>query len=325
LSHPRSFNRIKEDGMKNAIPRRTFLRGAGAAVATGSGLFGADKGSAEASLPLGGAAAAAGGSRLFAGCCAYSFRKYLEHGPMTMEDFILKGVELGLHGVDMTVYYLKSTDPAYLTGLRHVAFKNGMPFSGAACGSSMVQADKAKRAQVLADIKKWVDVTDWLGASHLRIFAGELPPGATVDQGMEWSVEVMKPACEYAGKKGITLGVEDHGGITQKAETTLEVLRRVDSPYAGVNLDISNFLAASDDEQYAQIEACIPYATHTHIRDRFGDSRRPIDLDRVWQLFAKAGYKGYMSAEYEGEEDAMTGVPKLIDRIKTLCKKYSTA
>ena len=189
--------------MKNAIPRRTFLRGAGAAVATGSGLFGADKGSAEASLPLGGAAAAAGGSRLFAGCCAYSFRKYLEHGPMTMEDFILKGVELGLHGVDMTVYYLKSTDPAYLTGLRHVAFKNGMPFSGAACGSSMVQADKAKRAQVLADIKKWVDVTDWLGASHLRIFAGELPPGATVDQGMEWSVEVMKPACDYAGTKGM--------------------------------------------------------------------------------------------------------------------------
>ena len=311
--------------MKNAIPRRTFLRGAGAAVATGSGLFGADKGSAEASLPLGGAAAAAGGSRLFAGCCAYSFRKYLEHGPMTMEDFILKGVELGLHGVDVTVYYLKSTDPAYLTGLRHLAFKNGMPFSGAGCGSSMVQADKAKRAQVLADIKKWVDVTDWLGASHLRIFAGELPPGATVDQGMEWSVEVMKPACEYAGKKGITLGVEDHGGITQKAETTLEVLRRVDSPYAGVNLDISNFIADSDDEQYRQIEACAPYATHTHIRDRFGDSRRPIDLDRVWQLFAKAGYKGYMSAEYEGEEDAMTGVPKLIDRIKTLCKKYSTA
>ena len=311
--------------MKNVILRRTFLRTAGAAAAAGSGLLGTDKGRAEAGLSLGDAPMAAGGSRLFAGCCAYSFRKYLEHGPMTMEDFILKGVEFGLHGVDVTVYYLKSTDPAYLTGLRHLAFKNGMPFSGAGCGSSMVEADKAKRAQVLADIKKWVDVTDWLGASHLRIFAGELPPGATVDQGMEWSVEVMKPACDYAGKKGITLGVEDHGGITQKAETTLEVLRRVDSPYAGVNLDISNFLAASDDEQYAQIEACIPYATHTHIRDRFGDSRRPIDLDRVWQLFQKGGYKGYMSAEYEGEEDAMTGVPKLIDRIKTLCKKYSTA
>jgi len=99
----------------------------------------------------------------------------------------------------------------------------------------------------------------------------------------------------------------------------------IDAELAKPRGDRQTRLAATDDEQYAQIEACIPYATHTHIRDRFGDTHRPIDLDRVWQLFRKGGYKGYMSAEYEGEEDAMTGVPKLIDRIKTLCKKYSTA
>ena len=50
----------------------------------------------------------------------------------------------------------------------------------------------------------------------------------------------------------------------------------------------------------------------------------PVDMDRVWRLFAEAGYKGYMSAEYEGKEDAMTGVPKLMDKIKALCRKYST-
>jgi L-ribulose-5-phosphate 3-epimerase len=188
----------------------------------------------------------------------------------------------------------------------------------------MVQADKSKRDDVLADIKKWVDVTNALGASHLRIFAGQLPQGATIAQGMDWTVEIMKPACDYSGKFGITLGVEDHAGITQKADTTLEILHRVDSPYAGVNLDISNFVADSDEDQYRQIEACVRYATHTHIRDHFGDSKRPIDMDRVWQIFAKGGYKGYMSAEYEGDEDAMTAVPKLIDRIKGLCKKYSS-
>jgi hypothetical protein len=42
-------------------------------------------------------------------------------------------------------------------------------------------------------------------------------------------------------------------------------------------------------------------------------------------MFARSGYKGYMSVEYEGEEDAMTGVPKLINKIKPLCRKYSTA
>jgi hypothetical protein len=30
-----------------------------------------------------------------------------------------------------------------------------------------------------------------------------------------------------------------------------------------------------------------------------------------------------MSAEYEGAEDSMTGVPKLIEKIKVLCSKYS--
>jgi sugar phosphate isomerase/epimerase len=241
-----------------------------------------------------------------------------------MEDFIRKGVELKCDAVDMTAYWWKSTEPAYLASLRHLAFKSGMPFSGAACGSSMVQADSAKRAQVLGEIKKWVDATDLLGASHLRIFAGTLPPGAAVSQGLDWCAEIMKPACDYAGKKGITLGVEDHDGVTQRADVCLKLMHRVDSPYAGVNLDISNFVATSDEDQYRQIEACIPYATHTHIRDRFGDSGHPIDLERVWQLFAKGGFKGYLSVEYEGEEDPMTGVPKLLDRMRALSAKYST-
>jgi hypothetical protein len=42
-------------------------------------------------------------------------------------------------------------------------------------------------------------------------------------------------------------------------------------------------------------------------------------------MFARKGYNGYMSAEYEGKEDAMTGVPKLIEKIKVLCRKYSSA
>jgi hypothetical protein len=41
-------------------------------------------------------------------------------------------------------------------------------------------------------------------------------------------------------------------------------------------------------------------------------------------MFANGGYQGYMSAEYESEEDPMTGVPKLVEKIKTLCKRYSS-
>jgi sugar phosphate isomerase/epimerase len=243
---------------------------------------------------------------------------------MTMEDFILKGVELGVPGVDLTAYWLKSTDPDYLIWLRHLGERNSVRFSGTAIGASMVQADAGKRAQVLGEIRKWVDATDRLGASHTRVFAGELPPGATNEQGIQWTVEIMKAATDYSGKKGITLGIEDHGGITQKADVLLEIIRRINSPYAGINLDITHFVPGPAGDSYAQIEACIPSATMTHIRDHFDDGT-PIDLDRVWRMFASHGYKGFMALEYEGREDPMTAVPKLVAQIKGLCQKYSTA
>jgi sugar phosphate isomerase/epimerase len=299
------------------IDRRKFLQTTGAAAA---GLATASRSRAQDAADLNSDKEA----RLLVGCCAYSYNKYLRSGQMTMEDFIRKAVELQLDGVDMTVYYLKSTEPSYMASLRHLAFQNAVSFSGAACGSSMVQADKAKRAQVLDDIKKWVDVTDQLGASHLRIFGGALPPNVTAKQGIDWCIEVMKPASDYAGNRGITLGIEDHVGVTQEADEILEIIHGVDSPFARINLDIANFIATPKADAYAQIEACIPYAGMTHIRDRFGTGG-PIDLDRVWQMFAKAGFKGYMSAEYEDpKEDAITGVPRLIGDMRKLSRKYST-
>jgi len=306
--------------MPKPIGRRNFLRAAGLAVIAGPELARAARNWAPtANTELGSTAV----SRLLIGCCAYSYRKLLGAGKMTMEDVIRKAVELGIDGVDMTGYWFKSADPAYLASLRHLAFKYGVCFSGAAIGASTVQAEAGKRAQVLEEIKKWVDVTESLGAPHLRVFAGKLPAGATIQQAIEWTVDTLKSACEYAGKKGITLGMEDHEGITQSADPCLEIVHRVDSPFFGINLDITNFIPTEKADAYAQIEATVPYATHSHVRDRF-ENGEAVDLDRVWRIFAQSNYKGFMSAEYEGEEDPSTGVPKLVDKIKVLSRKYSS-
>jgi sugar phosphate isomerase/epimerase len=305
---------VEGGSMKVAFNRRGFLQAAGLAAAS----------SVVAEARTG--AQTSGGmahpqTRLLTGCCAYSYGNYLGAGKMTMEDFILRAVDLGVVGVDITAYWLKSKEANYLHNLRHIAQKHGILFSGAACGTAMCAPDAAKRSALVTEIKQWIDVADLLGASHLRVFGGELPHGATVAQGKDWVVEVMKPACDYAAGKGVTLGIESHHGITSMASDIIEILHRVDSPYAGCNLDITHFPI----DPYAQIEALAPYATMTHIRDHFDKPKRePIDLDRVWQMFAKAGYQGFMAAEYEGEEDPLTGVPKLLAKIKSLCKKYSS-
>jgi len=312
--------------MSSTISRRQFVTTVGLGALAGAGVevtLAQASGAAQPDNATGNRKLA----RLLPGCCAYSYDKDLRHGPMTMEDFILKAVELRLVGVDMTAYYLKSTDPEYLHGLRHLAYQHALAFSGAACGVSMVQPDAAKRADSLSEIKKWVDVTEQLGASHLRIFAGKLPDGANLNDATTWVVEAMKAACDYSGQKGITLGVEDHEGVTQNASVCVEIMQRVNSPYAGINLDITNFIATPAQDAYSQIAACIPYATNIHIRDRFYDGS-PVDMDRVWQIFAQAGHQGYLSAEYESSSatslPSASGVPKLVSRIQELCKKYSS-
>ena len=302
------------------MDRRDFLRAAGPAVIVGPELARAARSWAAPARTQPGDTAT---PRFLTGCCAYSYSKLLGAGKMSMEDVIRRAVDLGIDGVDMTAYWFKSTDPAYLASLRHLAFKQGVCFSGAAIGASTVQADAGKRAEVLEEIKKWVDVAEYLGAPHLRVFAGKLPAGATVQQALDWTVDTLKSACEYAGRKGITLGMEDHEGVTQNADACLEIVQRVDSPFFGINLDITNFIPTARADAYAQIEATVPYATHSHIRDRFQNGQA-VDLDRVWRIFAQSNYKGFMSAEYEGEEDPTTGVPKLVDKIKTLSRKYSS-
>ncbi len=300
--------------MHTPIHRRDFLKTTGLASVSSLACGFAAQAQPDPSAP-------ASRARLLPGCCAYSYGSYLGKGKMTMEDFILKAVELGVLGADITTYWLKLTEPGYLAGFRRFAYRHGMPFSGLAIGADLCQPDPAKRGEVLETVRKWVDATELLGASHLRVFGEKRPAGATEQQGIDWVVETMKPACEYAAKKGVILGIETHGGLSKKAANILEILRRVDSPFAGCNLDISNFL----DHPYEQIEACLPFATHTHIRDFYGEPRTPLDLDRVWQIFAKGGYQGFMSAEYEGQEDALTGVPKLIEKIRALSRKYSSA
>ena len=124
----------------------------------------------------------------------------------------------------------------------------------------------------------------------------------------------MKAACDYSGEKGIMLGLEDHDGVTQSADPCVEIMQRVIRRLRGSISIFTNFIATPTQDAYAQIAACLPYATNTHIRDHFPDGT-PVDMDRVWQMFARAGHQGYMSAEYE------TGLP---DRLPAAAGRSET-
>jgi sugar phosphate isomerase/epimerase len=243
---------------------------------------------------------------------------------MTYEDLIRIAVETGTDGIDMTVYWLPSTSDDYLLPLRRLAYRNRVEIYSIGTRVRLAQPTAALREQELNDLRKWLDVAQKVGATHVRVFGGPKPDGATLEQAIDFAVETLKRGAEYAGARGLVLGLEDDGGITDFAKETIEIVKRTGSPWAGMNLDIGNFRPPA---VYDQIEMSIPYAVSTHIKTEValddGKTRAPADWDRVFRMFAARGFRGYMGLEYEASDDPATAVPGYLRRLKELAVKYS--
>ena len=246
--------------------------------------------------------------------CAYSFRNQLKSGSMTYADLIRMAADLGADGIDMTAYWLHDTSDETLYPLKRLAYRSSVAIYTIGIGAHLAQATPEQRAAQVESVRKWLDVAERLGALHMRIFGGDVPKGASQDQAVAWAVETLKPCAEEAAKKGITLGVEDDGGITTNADRTVEIVKKAGTEWAGINLDIGNF----PDDGYTQIAMCAPYATNVHFKSQVHVDHRaePADWPRVLQILGGAGYRGYLALEYELEDNPLTEVPKLVAKMR---------
>jgi L-ribulose-5-phosphate 3-epimerase len=256
------------------------------------------------------------------GLVAYSYRKQLAAKTMTYEALIRHVSDLGLDGLDTTVYWFPDNSDQYLATLRRTAYKNAVNLYSIAVRIRLAQPTPELRQAEFESLKKWVDVAERLGATHVRVFGGAIAKGATEAQAIAWAVEVLKRGAEYSGSKGILIGVEDDGGLTTTAEPTLEIIKQTDSPWAGMNLDTGNF----PKNGYSQVAMCIPYATSVHFKTQIADengAKVKADWDRLIGMFAAAGYKGYLSLEYESEGDVESEIPKLTAELRRGIRKYN--
>ena len=124
-------------------------------------------------------------------------------------------------------------------------------------------------------------------------------------------------AADYAGKKGIFLGIENHGGIVAEARDLLDIVRAVKSAWVGINLDTGNFRSV---DPYADLAACAPYAVNVQVKvevRRQGQAKpEPADLKRIVRLLREAGYQGYVALEYEAKPDPWIQVPLWLRRMQ---------
>lgn len=251
---------------------------------------------------------------------AYSYRDLLkgDSPKLTLQDFINDCAAMGLEGTELTSYYFpKNTTPEYLRTLRRQCFRLGLDVSGAAVGNDFGHPAGEARTREIANVKQWIDYAEILGAPVIRIFAGNAKSDQTEAQTHSLMVAGIEECCEYAGKHGVHLALENHGGPTATADGLLAFVRDVNSPWFGVNLDSGNF--RSTDDPYAELERIAPYALNAQIKvvmSGGGKKKEPADFPRLAKILRQAHYRGYVVLEYEEEGDPREECPKFMDQIR---------
>ena len=302
------------------MQRRDFIRSTVAAASLGGLLAAEENAVRAASAPVPGASLVkdrVDGSSLQLSLAAYSFRRELsgKKPTMTLERFVDYCAEQELQATELTEYYFRDKSPGYICSLRRRAYVNGLAISGSPLGNDFCHPPGPARDKQIAHVKAWIDVAALLGSQTIRVFAGKAKKGSSEAEARKLAIAGLKEVSEYAGKKGVLLAIENHGGITSTAKQLLALVKGVDSSWLGVNLDTGNF----HTDVYASIEKAAPYAVAVQVKVHVREGKKPAeeaDFKRIAAILRSAGYRGYVALEYEAKEDALKAVPRYLDKLR---------
>lgn len=286
------------------LSRRQFLATAGAAFAAPA-------------LAIDPIKRPAGPPKWQLGIAAYSYRKYLDlkKPSMTLFDFIDLAAEMKVDGVELTKYYFADTSDAYVDKLKAACAAKNLAILCLPVNNDFCQKDEAKRRADISSVKEWTLRAARLGTKYVRIFAGNAAKGDEV-AARQRCIDAIHECGEVAEGVGVTLCLENHGGVTSTADGLLAIVKAVKSKAFAVNVDSSNFKVA---DPFAELARIVPYGLVSQIKTeiyRPNGKKESMDYTKFFQVMRDANYSGPISLEHEANEDPKEFVPKHIKQIR---------
>ncbi|MDO8542139.1 MAG: sugar phosphate isomerase/epimerase family protein [Opitutaceae bacterium] len=313
----------------NNLTRRDFVKLSAAAGLTAAATPAWSIAAGSKATAGGGAFRRSGKPRLLLSLAAYSFRETfpMMRGkpntkmPAGKRSDLFKFVDFcaanGCDGTELTSYFFDEESDAYLLKLRRHCYLAGMPISGTAIGNNFSHPKGPKRDAEIEYTKKWIDHAALLGAPHIRVFAGTTKE-LDRKEADKLVITALEECGAYAAKRGIFLGLENHDSIGS-ADTLLPMVKAVNNPWVGVNLDSGNF---KTQDPYKDFAECVPFTLNvqfkSEISDGSGTGRKPADFKRLAKILRDGGYQGWVALEYEGKEDSVVAVPRLLREMKEI-------
>ena len=244
-----------------------------------------------------------------------------------IENVIEQAAKLGFEGVEILHRQMEDETPAYVNKLRRMAFERGLSFPMLSIHQDFVSPKPEERQAAIRHTIGCLELAARLGCGAIRLNSGrwktvksfddlmkvkgdEPPiPGYTENDAINWCTTSIQECLPTAERLGVVMALENHWGLTTKIENLLKIHKAVNSPWLGINMDTGNY----PGDAYAGIEQLSPHATIVQAKTYYGGGvwyTLDLDYKRIAQIMRKAGYRGWVSLEMEGNEPPETAVAK---------------
>ena len=303
--------------------RRTFLEAASAGLACAALPEGA---SAFAKASADRSAGPPPPRKIRIGVSTYSYWHF--RGPkVPVEKIIEDAARTGFDGVEILHRQMRDESAAHCNKLKRLAHLNGLDLIMLSIHQGFVSPKKEVRKRNIDHTLRCIELAARLGIPCIRLNSGrwgtirsfkelmkvrgvEPPlPGFTNDDAFRWCIESIEQCLPTAEKHGVMLAIENHWGLTTRAEGVLRIRKAIDSPWLGVNLDTGNYVG----DPYDELKLLAPHATIVQAKTYPGGGvwyTLDLDYERIAKILREAKFTGYVSLEMEGKEPAKTAVPK---------------
>lgn len=255
----------------------------------------------------------------------YSFNQPLRDGKIDLFDVLDFCAKYNIDAIDPTGYYFPGYPEVptqeFMMEFKRKAFLLGVEISGTGVRNDFANPDEASRKADIVMIKKWVEAAAKMGIPNIRIFSGvSRHEGFTRDQVFEWMAKDVKECCDYAGKFGVIMAIQNHNDFFKTAADMDRIFEMVDSPWLGQNLDVGSY---RQHDPYEEIEKNIKYAVTWQIKENvwIDGKEVPTDLVKLFTMIKKSGYRGYLPIETLGAGDPFEKVPVFMEKINAALTK----
>jgi sugar phosphate isomerase/epimerase len=261
------------------------------------------------------------------GVSTYSFWQFRREEYRDIEACIATAAEMGFDGVEILLRQVQDTSNAALQKIKRRGLIEGLALFGLSTHQGFLSPDRDVRQKNIDLTISQIETAYALGIPTMRVNTGtwgtrkdfddlmkhrgaEDPVAGFSDaDGFQWVIDAYGKLAETAAQRGVVLGLENHWGLGRTPEGVLKVVEAVNSPWLQVTLDTGNFL----EEPYEKLAQLASKTVLLQTKTYFGGGlwyTLDLDYSRIAGIMRQANYRGWVSLEFEGQEDPRTAIPK---------------